>query len=73
MEDYMYQKYLYLSLGAKTKQLGTMKDEEWEVLERKELGTIRLFLVSSMFRRLVHATNIDALISLLSWTKRVSP
>ena len=25
-----------------------MKDEEWEVLDRKELGTIRLFLASSV-------------------------
>ena len=26
----------------------TMKDEEWEVLDRKALGTIRLCLASSM-------------------------
>ena len=35
MEDYLYQKYLYLSLGEKTKQPTNMKDEEWEVLDRK--------------------------------------
>ena len=40
MEDYMYQKKLYLPLGGKTKQVSTVKYEEWEVLDRKELGTI---------------------------------
>ena len=48
MEDYMYQTDLYLPFGGKTKQPVTMKDEEWEVLDRKELGTIRLCLVSSV-------------------------
>ena len=46
MEDYLYQKDLYLPLGEKAKQLVAMKDEEWEVLDRKELGTIWLFLAS---------------------------
>ena len=40
MEDYLYQKDQYILLGGKTKQPMTMKDEEWEVLDRKELGTI---------------------------------
>ena len=48
MEDYLYQKDLYLPLGRKEKQLVAMKDEEWEVLERKALGTIRLCLASSV-------------------------
>ena len=48
MEDYLYQKDQFLSLGGKTKQLVTMKDEEWEVLDRKELGTIRLCLALSV-------------------------
>ena len=51
MEDanggYMYQKDLYLHLGGKTKQPVTMKDEEWEVLDKKALGTIWLCLDSS--------------------------
>ena len=47
MEDYLYQKDLYLSLGRKEKQSMTMKDEEWEVLDKKALGTIRLCLVLS--------------------------
>ena len=40
MEDYLYQKDLYLSLGGKAKQSTTMKHEEWEVLNIKVLGTI---------------------------------
>ena len=48
MEDYLYQKDLYPPLGGKTKQPATMKDEEWEVLDRKVLGTIRLCLASSL-------------------------
>ena len=48
MEDYMYQKDLYLSLGRKAKQPTTKKDEERQVLDRKELITIRLCLDSSV-------------------------
>ena len=44
MEDYLYQNDLYLLLGGKAKKPVAMKDEEWEVLERKELGTIQFFL-----------------------------
>ena len=48
MEDYIYQKDLYFPLGRKEKYLAAMKDEEWEVLDRKALGTIRLCLDSSV-------------------------
>ena len=44
MEDYLYQKDLYLPLGRKEKQPAAMKNEEWEVLERKALEKIHLFL-----------------------------
>ena len=44
MEDYLYQKDLYLPLGGKEKQPVAMKLEEWEVLDRKALGTIQLCL-----------------------------
>ena len=43
MED-----YLYPLLGGKAKQSIAMKDEEWEVLDRKELGTIRMCLDFSL-------------------------
>jgi hypothetical protein len=55
MEDYLYQKDLFLPLGGIAKKLTTMKDEEWEVLDRKALGTIRLSLEAcrwlSIFRK----------------------
>jgi hypothetical protein len=48
MEDYLYQKYLFLPMGGITYKLTAMKDEEWEVLDRKELRMIRLSLETSM-------------------------
>ena len=48
MEDYLYQKDLFLPFGRKEKQLETMKDEEWEFLDKKALGTIHLFLTSTV-------------------------
>jgi hypothetical protein len=48
MEDYLYQKDLFLPLGGIEKKLTAMKDEEWEVLDRKALGTIRLSLAASV-------------------------
>jgi hypothetical protein len=38
MEDYLHQKYIFLLLGGNTKKAMSMKDEEWEVLDRKALG-----------------------------------
>ena len=48
MEDYLYQKDLFLPLGGIAKKSTTMKDEEWEVLDRKALGMTRLRLEASM-------------------------
>jgi hypothetical protein len=48
MEDYLYQKDLFLPLGGITKKLMAMKDEEWEILDRKVLGMIRLSLEASV-------------------------
>jgi hypothetical protein len=48
MEDYLYQKDLFLPLGGIAKKPMAMKDEEWEVLDRKVLGTIRLSLATSV-------------------------
>lgn len=44
MEDYLYQKYLYFPLNGKENKLASMKDEEWDILDRKALGTIQLCL-----------------------------
>jgi hypothetical protein len=40
MEDYLYQKDLFLPLGGIENKPMAMKEEEWEVLDRKALGTI---------------------------------
>jgi glycyl-tRNA synthetase beta subunit len=48
MEDYLYQKDLFLPLGGIPKKPTTTKDEEYEVLDRKALGTIRLSLEASV-------------------------
>jgi hypothetical protein len=46
MEDYLYQKDLFLPLGRVAKKPTAMKDEEWEILDGKALGTIRLSLAA---------------------------
>ena len=48
MEDYLYQKDLFLPLGGVAKKPTAMRDEEWEILDRKPLGMIRLSLAASM-------------------------
>ena len=48
MEDYLYQKDLYLPLGGKASKPTSMTYEEWEILDRKEMGTIWLSLVTSV-------------------------
>ena len=48
MENYLYRKNIYLPLGEKTNKLLSMKDEEWKVLDIKELGTMQLFLETSI-------------------------
>jgi hypothetical protein len=48
MEDYLYQKDLFLPLGGIGKKMTTMKDEEWEVLDIKTLGTIQMRLEASV-------------------------
>ena len=38
MEDYLYQKDLYLPLGGKAAKPTAMKDEQWNLLDRKGTG-----------------------------------
>ena len=47
MEDYLYQRDLYLPLSGKTKNSTSMTDIEWDILDRKALGTIWLCLAAS--------------------------
>jgi hypothetical protein len=48
MEDYLYHKDIFLPLSRVAKKSVAMKDEEWEILDRKALGMIRLSLVASV-------------------------
>ena len=61
MED-----YLYLPLGGKEKQPAAMKDEEWEVLDRKALGTIRLCLALSVYFYISKEKTTEGVMSALS-------
>ena len=54
-----------MSLGGKEKQLETMKDEEWEVLDRKALGTIWLFLDSLVAFNISKEKTIEGVMSAL--------
>ena len=48
MEDYLYQKDLYLPLSRKINKPMSMTDTEWDILDRKALGTIQLCLAVSV-------------------------
>jgi hypothetical protein len=66
MEDYLYQNDLFLPLGGITKKTTTMKDEEWEVLDIKSLGTIRLSLVASIDLNISKEKTMKALMDTLT-------
>ena len=65
MEDYLYQKYLYLPLCGKTKKPMAMTDAEWEILDRKALRTIRLCLAASVAFNISKETTTEGLINAL--------
>eukprot|EP00253_Pinus_taeda_P023230 PITA_23230 len=62
MEDYLYQKNLYLPLSKKTKKQMTMKDIEWDILDRKALGTIWLCLAVLIVFNISKEMTIEGLI-----------
>ena len=62
MEDYLYPKDLYLPLGRKANKSVSMQYEECEILDRKALGTVQLFLeVSVAFNISKEKTTTDLL------------
>ena len=61
MEDYLYQKDLYLPLSGKTKKSAAMTDAEWNILDRKALGTVRLCLVASITLDISKETKTEGL------------
>ena len=48
MEDYLYQKDLWKPLEGKEKNHGSMSNDEWDLLDRKALGSIQLCLAPSV-------------------------
>jgi hypothetical protein len=62
MEDYLYQKDIFLTLGGIEKKLTDMKDKEWEVLDRKSLGTKWLSLATSMAFNILKENTMKELI-----------
>ena len=59
MEDYLYQKDPYLPLSGKKKKPAAMTDVEWNILDRKALGTVRLCLVASVAFNILKEKTIE--------------
>ena len=66
MEDYLYQKDLWKPLEGKTKNQGSMSNEKWDLLDRKALGSIRLFLAPSVTFNITQAKTIEDLMKTLA-------
>ena len=65
MEDYLYQKDMYLPLSRKTKKPMAMADAEWEILDRKALRTVRLCLAALIAFNISKETTTKGLIKAL--------
>uniref|UniRef100_A0A803MM02 Retrovirus-related Pol polyprotein from transposon TNT 1-94-like beta-barrel domain-containing protein n=1 Tax=Chenopodium quinoa TaxID=63459 RepID=A0A803MM02_CHEQI len=63
IEDYLYQKNLYLPLTSKP---SGMKEDEWKVLDRQALGVIRLTLAKSVAYNVKDVTTTVGVIKALS-------
>ena len=66
MEDYLYQKDLYLPFNGKTKKPSTMTDAKWEILNRKALRTVRLCLAASVAFKISKETTTKGLMQTLA-------
>ena len=66
MEDYLCQKDLWNPLEGKTKNQGSMSNDEWDLLDRKALGSIRLCLAPLVAFNITKAKTIEDLMKTLS-------
>ena len=66
MEYYLYQRDMYLPLRGKTKKPTSMTDTEWDILDRKALGTIWLCLAASVSFNISKETKTHGLMSALA-------
>ena len=62
----MYQRDLYLPLSGKKKKPTSMTDTEWNILDRKALGTIRPCLAASTAFNISKETTTEGLMSVLA-------
>ncbi|KAH9310541.1 hypothetical protein KI387_025576, partial [Taxus chinensis] len=56
IEDYLYQRDLYLQLDENSRPM-KMTDEEWKILDRKAVGSIRLSLTTSVASNITEVTS----------------
>ena len=66
MEDYLYQKDMLKLLEGKTKNQETIQNEDWKILDRKALGSIRLCLAPSVAFNITKAKTTEDLIKTLA-------
>ena len=65
MEDYLYQKDLYLPLNGKTKKPVAMTDAKWNIIDRKALGRVQLCLAASFAFNISKETTTKGLMTTL--------
>ena len=53
-------------MSGKTNKSTAMTDAEWEILDRKALGTVRLYLATSVAFNISKETTIEGLIKVLA-------
>ena len=71
IEDYLYGEKLHLPLLGK--KPNTMKDEEWNLLDRQVLGVIPLTLLRSIVQNVIkEKTTVDLMKTLSSMYKKLS-
>ncbi|GAV63131.1 hypothetical protein CFOL_v3_06652, partial [Cephalotus follicularis] len=67
IEDILYQKdNLYLALQGKKKKPEKMSDEDWDLLDRKALGVVRLTVANSVISNVRKETTTKGLMDALS-------
>ena len=64
---------IFLPLGGVVKKPASMNDEEWEVLDKKELETIWLLVASIAFNISKEKKTIDPMKELDNCTKNPQP
>ena len=73
VDDYLYQKDLWKLLEGKTKNQGSMSNDEWDLLDRKAVGRILLCLVLLVAFNITKAkTTKDLMKTLVTLYEKIS-